>query len=375
MSTASIPSNDALRVRLLVAALAFGLASVAGAADGRRELSQAGAGGTFPIHIGASGSYVLTSNLDLSAIPNESAISINAGVHDVSIDLNGFSIVGPCTGTPCAATSGNGIAGLSSDRVSVKNGTVRGMAGNGVLLGAGARLSDLVLEAHGADGAQLGDAAVLTRIVARANGQDGLDVDEGSTVNDCVAIGNADDGIEVDGHGTVVTRSSARLNGGHGIYASTAETVISECNVSANTGTGIRTTHASSILHNMSTSNTGTGIYAGSGSNLVENVSSGNGSHGIEVWDGVRLESNTIRSNGGSGVRVIRPSGTTETHLLKNLIHSNTGAGISQSSAGAGAATIFSGENVLFGNTPNVDILVTFSRVGCDRLAGVLNCP
>ncbi len=372
----SIPSVLRLISRLhgLVAAFVIALAPGAGADDGRRELSQTGAGGTFPIHINAPGSYVLTSNLDLSAVPNKSAISILAGVHDVSIDLNGFAILGPCNGTPCASTSGTGIDGVSSNHVIVRNGAIRGMADNGILLGAGARLSDLALEAHGFDGAQLGDAAVLTRVVARANGQDGLDVDEGSTVSDCVAIGNADDGIEVDSPGTVVTRSSVRLNGGNGIYAQ-SDATITECSASGNTGTGIRATTASAIANNSATGNTGTGFYAGSGSNLVGNLAASNGSHGIEVLDGVRLESNTMRSNGGSGLRVVRPSGTTVTHLLKNLILANTGAGISQSSAAAGAATIFSGENVLHGNTPNVDILITFFRVACDRVAGVSSCP
>ena len=86
----------------LVAAMA---AASAGAADGVSEINQARAlaGGVtpgdvpgFPVTIDASGSYRLTG--DLTA-PDLDTTAIGVTADDVTIDLNGFAIIGPndCT--------------------------------------------------------------------------------------------------------------------------------------------------------------------------------------------------------------------------------------------------------------------------------------
>jgi hypothetical protein len=108
----------------------------------------AGDAAGFPITINASGSYKLTSNLVVPA--GTDAILVTAG--NVSIDLNGFSIIGPgnCSGQPasmtCTATGTRGISSAVSNihRLSVRNGMVGGF---GMCLEARyvARVSDLSL--------------------------------------------------------------------------------------------------------------------------------------------------------------------------------------------------------------------------------------
>jgi hypothetical protein len=123
----------------------------------------------FPIVIDQPGAYVLVTNLDLTAVtdPTTDAIAIQAD--RVTLDLGGFSIVGPvtCDGTPVSScdpagddTSGSGIdacpTGECARDTTVKNGTVRGMFGRGVKLGDGARVKHLRVLENATNGIELG---------------------------------------------------------------------------------------------------------------------------------------------------------------------------------------------------------------------------
>src|SRR5436190_22647803 len=99
----------------------------------------------FPITISLSGSYRLSGNLTVSD-PNTDAIDITAD--DVTIDLNGFSIIGPTvcklqTGPPpitCSpAGSGTGIL-TGNSNITVLNGKIRGMGTGLNLAGDAARV-------------------------------------------------------------------------------------------------------------------------------------------------------------------------------------------------------------------------------------------
>src|SRR3977135_3688451 len=89
------------------------------------------AAGGFPYTITQPGSYRLSGNL---TVPNVNAAAINVTADNVTIDLNGFSIIGPtvCTGGPpvtsCSPTgTGAGIATSNAQsNLTVMNGTVRG---------------------------------------------------------------------------------------------------------------------------------------------------------------------------------------------------------------------------------------------------------
>ena len=89
-------------------------------------------GGHFPIIICQSGSYRLSGNI---TVPDANTDAIHINADNVSLDLNGFAILGPATcqaGTfpvRCSATGfGFGIVS-DSNNIGVSNGAVNGMGG------------------------------------------------------------------------------------------------------------------------------------------------------------------------------------------------------------------------------------------------------
>src|ERR1700676_1132831 len=116
--------REKLAAVFFAAAMMLGLSASAGAVDGTIEINQATvlAAGGFPYKIGASGSYRLTGNLTLPS--GSDGIDVSASY--VTIDLNGFSIVG-AGGTSAISAQSNALVGTT-----IENGTVTGFGGFGV---------------------------------------------------------------------------------------------------------------------------------------------------------------------------------------------------------------------------------------------------
>jgi len=123
----------------------------------------------LPVLISLPGSYRLTSNLlvrdaDVTA-ENRTAILIDSV--DVTLDLNGFSILGKTvcdSGGICNPTgTGVGIDGRGAEGVEVHNGTVEGMGNAGILLGSRATLRRLRAAGNGGSGLEAGAALCCTR--------------------------------------------------------------------------------------------------------------------------------------------------------------------------------------------------------------------
>lgn len=205
----------------------------------------------FPIEIKARGSYRLIGNLKVLS-PNKTAIEITA-VGPVTIDLNGFAILGPvvCSGSPatCApAGSGIGIDGGPQSIVSVFNGTVSGMGGTGISLSGMARVRDVSAIGNGGSGIITGANSVVSESSATSNGADGIAPGANSVVTGCAAGANGGTGIYAETPGVTVststtggnkevgilaetvTGSSADNNGENGITAATVETSTAESN-------------------------------------------------------------------------------------------------------------------------------------------------
>ena len=159
------------------------------AVDGQVAITQAKAmaGGVtpgdspgFPVSITQPGSYVLSGNL---TVPNASTNAIVISSDHVTLDLNGFAILGPtdCSGglNPCAG-EGPGV-GISTDsdrfNITIRNGTVQGMGNYGIAL--------------------TGDSHRVEYIHARSNGRGGIAI-----------LGSQDRGS------SIVQHSSVQRNGG-----------------------------------------------------------------------------------------------------------------------------------------------------------------
>ncbi len=151
----------------------------------------------FPIQICQPGSYRLSGSITVSDT-NTDAIDIAAS--DVSLDLNGFRIVGPCSAS--RACVGNGVQAPETGNISVFNGTVRGFN----------------------FGIYIGKNSHVEKVQALDNHLIGIDVDSGSIVTGSVANDNGGVGISVT-NGTI-NNNTANNNGEYGIQAQCPSSIV-----------------------------------------------------------------------------------------------------------------------------------------------------
>ncbi len=224
----------------------------------------------FPVTISRAGSYRLMGNLDVSGEANPqnvTAIAITAD--NVTLDLNGFAILGPVSGCPAACSPGGGSgSGISSDndRIKVMNGTIAGMGYYGV---------------------SLHDDAIV----------------EGVKVHGCAGYG-----ILLSSHGLVsgcTLTANGSAGGGEGGISAWRDMVIRDNSVSGNAGTGIELGETGVIRDNTVFSN---GIASGSGSGIscaycsvIGNATRSNQDNGVSCVY-CTVENNTASSNQGRGI-------------------------------------------------------------------------
>ena len=131
----------------------------------------------FPVNITQPGSYRLSSNL---IVPNENTTAIQITASHVTLDLNGFAILGPtnCAGgtLPCAGTgTGNGINTGGSNapdqfNITIRNGTIQGMGGDGVHLEGDSHLVEyLHVRSNGGNGIFIGSSADQGQSIVQHN--------------------------------------------------------------------------------------------------------------------------------------------------------------------------------------------------------------
>jgi copper-binding protein NosD len=212
---------------------------------------------SLPYTISAQGSYFLTGNLTASG----STAGITISADNVTLDLNGFALVGGGSGS---------VAGINvpfaQKNILIRNGTVRGWTNGGV---NAANVTNSVIQ-----GLRLSNNTATSTFSNVA----ALSVGSGSTVKDCVVAQNTNC---------------------HGISVGNA-CLVSGCVARANSlGVGIRAVDSCYVVGNISDSN-GTGIAVGSGN---------------------RIDSNSCTSNVSAGVLV--PSGATNNLVIRNSARSN----------------------------------------------------
>jgi hypothetical protein len=214
----------------------------------------------FPVTISQPGSYRLTGNL---TVPDIETTAIQIAAESVTLDLNGFSIIGPavCTINPTACPtvgSGTGIqAGTEQTPrprgIRVLNGSVRGMGRAAILLMGDGSFVERV-SAVGNAGGGISVAGSVISSSAVQNGSFGIIA---TTVRDSTATENAGDGILLD-IGGVATGNVSSFNGGFGIFVpfgtATGNTLF------VNKSFGISATCPSSIVGNTVASNEGGGV-------------------------------------------------------------------------------------------------------------------
>ena len=233
----------------------------------------------FPVTLDTAGSYVLTGNL---TVPDENTDGIVVSANDISIDLNGFAIIGPvtCSTNPVSCShpsgTGSGVERVSSSNhgTSVKNGSISGMGKNGVFLGRQAEVTNLRVRWNRLLGIYASYGSTVSGNTAYNNGDDGIYAWDGSTVSGNSVYYNGGNGIQAES-GSTVSGNTVSNNGGDGIYAYSGSTVSGNT-VRGNTGYGLRFGgFESAYSENVISGNTA-GTVNGSAVQLGQNACDGN---------------------------------------------------------------------------------------------------
>jgi len=251
----------------------------------------------LPFSIEMPGSYYLGTNLFGES--GKEGIIISS--HDVTVDLNGFSLTG-------VAGSLHGISVEGSrDSIVIRNGTVRGWGQYGInaslaksshasglrlidnglgetstaglFLGSGL-IENCIAEGNGGSGLRAGTASSVRNCIARNNGTWGIHAQTGSSVLSCQSISNEDDGIVLTSSGSILHCSSV-LNNNDGIEVGNDSYVFGNTcrdNGDNGTGAGIHVTSPDNRIDSNNVIANETGILVvSSGSLIVRNSSRGNG--------------------------------------------------------------------------------------------------
>jgi hypothetical protein len=160
----------------------------------------------FPVTISRSGSYRLSSDL---TVPDENTTGVEITVSNVSLDLNGFSILGPvqCVypgASSCTPATGSGdgvrITGPANRyaNIAIQNGTIRGMGKSGI----------------SQDGSIPG--LLIDRVRLVSNRSAGVYAN-GALIIHSLATGNGGNGFS--GNGINLQSSTAHSNAGRGLNA------------------------------------------------------------------------------------------------------------------------------------------------------------
>ncbi|THB77255.1 MAG: right-handed parallel beta-helix repeat-containing protein, partial [Desulfobacteraceae bacterium] len=191
---------------------------VAGTTPVKKEIK------SIPYTISSPGFYYIAK--DVLCAPGHHGITVASD--DATIDLMGFTMTGPGTGT------NHGIYMNARSNVEIRNGTVTLFGSNGIYEQS---------QSSGRDHR-------IYNIRARSNRGGGIIIfGKGAHIEDCTASGNAEQGIFA-GMGSKVVGNTALENGGDGIY-----------------GNG-----GNLVARNVSAENSGYGIFAANGSTITGNV-------------------------------------------------------------------------------------------------------
>ncbi len=268
------PTLAAARSRLIPVLLCWMVAASPGlAVDGVIEINQARAlAGTitpgdaagFPVTLSETGSYRLTGNL---TVPDENTTAIEIAADHVTLDLNGFGILGPGTATG----TGFGIKALTAqEHTVVINGTVRGMGSSGMNLKSFSRVERVDASHNGYDGIRVQSGSLVLSSIAYSNGWAGIAVGFDSTISFCVARGNHY-GIYAEADSTIFNNTTNE-NVSHGIYFIGGSTVRGNTSVD-NGGDGFHGEGiGSAVIENTSTYNDDFQLTLGIDSGYVNNV-------------------------------------------------------------------------------------------------------
>ena len=205
-------------VLLIIGLLLTGLAHQAWAVDGVVLINQSNAlagnvtpgdAPGFPVTISQPGSYQLSGNLVVND-PTVDAILMT--VNGVTLNLNGFTITGPGSGTGIGI-HGAPVGGFPSSSVNVvSNGSVTNFGSHGIQLDSGNRVEGVHSFGNGGEGIHVSDGNIILNNNVNNNGSNGIHIGHSSTVIGNIVAVNGKDGIKEGYAGDPATGSLIKDN-------------------------------------------------------------------------------------------------------------------------------------------------------------------
>lgn len=251
--------------------------------------------GTALYTISQSGSYYLTGNI--TGVIDKHGIEITAS--DVTIDLNGYSMIGAGKFT---GTSGHGIYGTDY-RITVTNGSLTNWRNNAINVSSSNQLINIKVRDNGVDGIIAGSNAVVIECTSQNNEGLGITAGDNSIIKDCSSTENELSGFSLGRKCTINNCVASGNYSGTGISAGN-QSIIENCVAEGNGSSGEHgiTIGADSIVTScVANNNEGRGIHCGSQCLISNCMVEGNGTDGIYIYDG-KISNCTAKDNGESGI-------------------------------------------------------------------------
>jgi len=297
----------------------------------------------IPLTITDSGSYYLTDDLTSAGI----AITVN--VNDVTIDLAGFSLIGPGSG-------GNyGIYITNQSNIQVRNGTVRSFGYHGIYALGTSNANHSVINVRSLDNGRSGIYLVGSGHLVKGcllSGNNGvygaIRLDgNGCTVIDNVVSNNQYRGIEIVGASCTVRGNAVYNNQSLGIYSGTYATVTGN-NIASNQHWGMSVGNGSMVIGNSISKNWLYGIFAGDSctvlnNTVVDNNQSDTAGHaGIRAGKGCIVKANNARANLRNNIYLASYGNAVEENLVTGStfgIYFNSGGNFYANNRASGNTT------------------------------------
>jgi parallel beta-helix repeat protein len=241
------------------------------------------------------GSYYLTGNI--TGVANKHGIEIV--VSGVTVDLNGFDLVGVAT-----ALDGVSATVVNLTNIEIRNGSVRNWGDEGVDLFLVNAMDSVVRDVRSSGNADVGITAgngcTISGCTASANNSAGILAGNGCTISGCTSHDNSLNGIDA-GFGCTISGCTSHDNIANGITAGNGCT-ISGCTSHDNIRNGIDAGFGCTISGCTSHDNSANGIDGSNGCTISGCTARTNILNGIQVFSQCTVFNNTCSTNGsGTG--------------------------------------------------------------------------
>jgi parallel beta-helix repeat protein len=253
---------------------------------------------SLPFTINAPGSYYVTGNLTGPA--GQHGITVDAD--NVTLDLGGFELVGPGSGTFSAVRVNTFRANAT-----VRHGSARGWLGSAIAAvsvnSTEFRVEDVRVFNAGGTGIVLGNNGEASHCAARGCVFGGISGGNNCHVTACIAIGTTTGrGITVGTDG-VIADCTASSNSSDGIQTGESSTV-SNCTAANNSAAGFNLASEATVRGCTARFNTTNGFVGANNIRLSDCSAAFSGSHGFSFAVAASLHGCTSSFNGINGFQL-----------------------------------------------------------------------